>query len=555
MRPAPLPVLLLAISCKADPDPVEASWEGRNSGECSDDADNDGDGAFDCFDTDCAGAADCMDDGGGDDGGDEGGDDGGADSGDTADPEEELAAARAEAWEELVDHAQNWLDFYNVPGMAFAVVLDGELAYAKALGFNQYGGSSPVSTETSWRWNSVSKFHAAIGLVQAAEAGLVDLDASVRDVDPGIQLGSGYDTDSLTVHRAMTHTTALPDWWDTSCDTTLSEHWAGARWNLHAQNSDFYNYSNTGWSLAGHILEQSTGTDFVDYMQDEVLDAVGMETATFDVDRAVEGSYTIGTDGSDFYTPDLHDCGWLRPAGWLHGSVLDLARMAEALLAGGEGLVEGDAISTLTDHVLTYWSPNATYGYGLARWNFRGVDVVSHSGSGGGHRSFFLMVPEADFAVVIATNTTWWNPGTVAAEAMELFVETPQDTDDALVTPSSEWSQFTGTFYDPLYYGTLVVSQDSGDRLYIRFADGSDVDRRLYQESTQSFFYVYDGYYNYMRFVPDEDGEITWLVNRYFVGTLTDESTVAPRPRDEIIAAEAGLGQQEPRIPGWPGED
>ena len=46
-----------------------------------------GDGAFDCFDPDCAGAADCMDDGG-----DEGGDDGGADSGDTADPEEELRA-------------------------------------------------------------------------------------------------------------------------------------------------------------------------------------------------------------------------------------------------------------------------------------------------------------------------------------------------------------------------------------------------------------------------------------------------------------------------------
>lgn len=35
--------------------------EGMNPGECSDGADNDGDGAFDCMDSDCAGAPSCGD--------------------------------------------------------------------------------------------------------------------------------------------------------------------------------------------------------------------------------------------------------------------------------------------------------------------------------------------------------------------------------------------------------------------------------------------------------------------------------------------------------------
>ncbi len=42
------------------------STEGANPGECSDGADNDGDGAYDCDDTDCSGSPDCATDSGGD---------------------------------------------------------------------------------------------------------------------------------------------------------------------------------------------------------------------------------------------------------------------------------------------------------------------------------------------------------------------------------------------------------------------------------------------------------------------------------------------------------
>ena len=49
-----------AISCgdKSDDDDDDR-WEGQNAGECDDGADNDGDGAYDCNDSDCAGAPDC----------------------------------------------------------------------------------------------------------------------------------------------------------------------------------------------------------------------------------------------------------------------------------------------------------------------------------------------------------------------------------------------------------------------------------------------------------------------------------------------------------------
>ena len=54
-------VLALLLGCPADDDD-DAPGEGRNAGECSDGADNDGDGLFDCDDPDCAGAPSCADD-------------------------------------------------------------------------------------------------------------------------------------------------------------------------------------------------------------------------------------------------------------------------------------------------------------------------------------------------------------------------------------------------------------------------------------------------------------------------------------------------------------
>ena len=284
-------------------------WEGRYPGECSDGADNDGDGAFDCSDTDCAGSPECAPD-------DEPDDTGGDEPDDTGDDEEaELAAQRQASWEQLLADTETWMDMWWIPGVAFAVVLDGELAFATGMGTTTYGSAIPVQTDTVFRWNSVSKLHTGLALLQAAEEGLVDLDEPVTTYVPDVTLAGGYDTDSLTVRRAMSHTSALPDVWDTDCSVNLREYWRDVRWGLHAEDSRFFNYSNTGWSLAGRVLEAVTGESFEDRLHDRVLAPAGMTTASFRSADGMSGSYAIGYDGYDYYIPDLNECAAIAPAG------------------------------------------------------------------------------------------------------------------------------------------------------------------------------------------------------------------------------------------------
>ena len=56
-----LTVAMLGCGDKSETKPAEDEerWEGQYPGECSDEADNDGDGLFDCDDSDCAGAPNC----------------------------------------------------------------------------------------------------------------------------------------------------------------------------------------------------------------------------------------------------------------------------------------------------------------------------------------------------------------------------------------------------------------------------------------------------------------------------------------------------------------
>ncbi len=56
-----LTVVTLGCGDESEPKSTEdvERWEGQYAGECSDEADNDGDGLFDCDDSDCAGAPNC----------------------------------------------------------------------------------------------------------------------------------------------------------------------------------------------------------------------------------------------------------------------------------------------------------------------------------------------------------------------------------------------------------------------------------------------------------------------------------------------------------------
>ena len=498
------------------------NWEGKSAGACSDGADNDGDQAFDCSDSDCSGSPACAESGG-----------------------PALAERRQEAWEKLLERVSYEVEQEGVPGIGVAIVLDGELAFAGGVGVHQDSGANPVSGGMIFRWNSVSKMHTATAILKAQEAGLLGVDDPVTAYVPELEL-EGYEPEDISLRHLLTHTGALPDDWRTSCSNTsdegLASYFTNNSFTPLAQPGSFYNYSNTNWNLLGLVAERVYGLPFVDLMDEEVLEPTGMTNASFDVHEVVDGAYAIGIDRDySYYTPDLHDCARMRPAGWLHGSVVDLARSMELHLANGDGLLSEETVLAMRSQEPTGYPTGSTVGFGQFSYSYRGVDYVSHGGSGAGFRSQWSIVPDQGFGVAVAANASWADPYQLVEEAFDQFLDFEEGwVPENYQTDPATWVDYEGVFEDPSYWGTIEVYLDSDAKLRLTMLD-VEGEHRLYQAGFDEFFFVKDGSWYTLRFMRDESGVVQWMVNRYWVGSRSDEGTPIPGPAPSSAEEQANI--------------
>ncbi len=523
---------LLALSgCKDNDD--EPGWEGRHPGECDDGADNDGDGMFDCADSDCTNAPECL-----------------PDTGSGLD-QDELEAA----WNALLERVEYEVEQEGVPGVSVAVLVDGELAFAGGVGVHTYYGGSPVGSDTVYRWNSVSKMHTATAVLRAVEAGTASVDDPITDWVPEFSLNGGdYDPDDITLHHLLSHSSGIPDVWTTSCSDTsdggLEDYYTENLFELMGPPGAFYNYSNNNWNLLGLAAEGMYGLPFLELIDAEVLDPTGMSTGTFDANDAVEGPYAIGIDSDyDYYTPHLHDCAYMRPCTMLHGSVLDLAETARLHLADGDELLSEDTVQAMRSQLPTGYPDGSTVGWGQFTYSYRGVPYISHTGSGAGFRSQWSIVPEQGFGVVVVANASWADPYQLVQKAFDLFLEHDPDwTPESTQTDPESWTDYEGYYEDPNYWGSVKVEIGSDDKLSLTMLDLGGDSYRLYQYGGDTFFFVRFDYWYSLRFMRDENDEVAWMVNRYWVGTRQEVDSVAPGPAPSTEEARAWAWEHSGRL-------
>ncbi len=177
---------------------------------------------------------------------------------------------------------------YAVPGSVFAMVQDGKMLLAKGYGVADVETGRPVDPgQTLVRAYSVSKSFTATGAMQLVEAGQLSL---TENVNRYLQLFKLPDTfpEPVTLAHLLTHTAGF---FDTGNDSLL------ARGKLRTMSLGEWlkaylpprkkpvgaevQYSNFGTSLAGYLIEITSGLPYAQYMQQRVLDPLGMVTSSF----------------------------------------------------------------------------------------------------------------------------------------------------------------------------------------------------------------------------------------------------------------------------------
>lgn len=296
------------------------------------------------------------------------------------------------------------------PGLVVGIVREGELIYRRGFGMASLEHGRANTPATRMRIGSVSKHFTALLALLLAEEGRLDLDAPIRNYIPEL-VGPGGEPSArqLLQHRGGSRC---------YLDLGFIAHGLSRPplgWPLRAQvqqagrnfaPGEAMIYNNGGYHLVSLAIERVGGAPFEQQLEERLFNVVGMPDT-----QSVPNDHTITPGVATFHLPASRGR-WRRGLVWT-----DELR--------GEGAI----ISTVDDmlrwmaHLRTrhlFGSPASwaqlieqprdvdgapgVYALGLLVGQYRGLDVVHHSGVVSGGTAQMLQLPRDGLDVILMAN-------------------------------------------------------------------------------------------------------------------------------------------------------
>src|SRR5437660_5407627 len=103
-----------------------------------------------------------------------------------------------------------WLSEWKVPGMALAVVKDGEMIFARGFGKRNLDSGDAVTPQTIFAIGSSSKAFTAASLAMLVDEGKLNWDQPVREYIPFFKLYDSVASERITSRDLLIHSSGLP---------------------------------------------------------------------------------------------------------------------------------------------------------------------------------------------------------------------------------------------------------------------------------------------------------------------------------------------------------
>jgi CubicO group peptidase (beta-lactamase class C family) len=293
------------------------------------------------------------------------------------------------------------MEKHGIKGVSIAVVKGSQTVYLQ--GYGESGKGRPMSSQTPMYIGSTSKSITGLAIAQLVEAGKIDLAAPVRKYIPWFQVSDPNTSQIITVSHFVHHTSGLSEsGFKTRIPVNASLEQAVralADAEQTAAPGEEFQYFNTGYSVLAMIIESASGQSYESYIQANIFDPLGMTSTFTDPQQAAAHGLSQG------YTRLF---GIARPqsqphrryevsAGYIISTAEDMARFATAMKNRG---VYND-IRVLSDEGMRrLFVPVRGYGMG---WFIEG-DIIQHGGANETYKSFLVIYPDRDLAIVLLIN-------------------------------------------------------------------------------------------------------------------------------------------------------
>lgn len=311
---------------------------------------------------------------------------------------------------------------WRVPGVAVALVKDGQVLYLKGFGFRDAAQTLPVDTETLFRGASTTKAFCAALVAMLVDDGKLAWDAPVVTCLPELRFAGGDGYLSVSLRDMLSHRTGLPHhellWYH---NQTLTAQGLVARLpflELSAPLRAKYQYTNLMYALAGLVIERVTGQTWQAFAKARLFDPLGMSRVTLSApDMAQDANHAVGhtTRARQLLPIPLRHDPLLGLAGAVNASIGEYAKWVQLQLAqgqfGGRRLISTAGMAAMWEPlILTSDTPRAPdfqrghYGLGWRIDRYRDTLRVAHGGDLNGFTPRVVLLPQANAGLAIMVN-------------------------------------------------------------------------------------------------------------------------------------------------------
>ncbi len=330
--------------------------------------------------------------------------------------------------------ANRVMQTFDPPGMSI-VIVDGNQIQSHAYGVRKLGSAAPVDEHTIFPIGSNTKAFTAAALAILVDEGKLRWDDRVVDKLPGFRMYDAYASSEMTVTDLLVHRSGLglgegdlmifP-----TTDRSRTELVHDIRYlkPAHSFRAD-YDYDNVLYIVAGQLVEAVSGQRWEDFVQQHILDPLGMHDTQVSIDARVtdhaslhaRNSTPVRGVGKQAVLSTVMTGSVFAPAGALQVSAADMGRWLQLQLQHG-ALDDGKRVfSEAAAQAL--WTPQTlipidpapaalalaqpqfeAYALGLEVQDYRGHKIITHLGGVLGGISAVVIIPEKHAAFAIMLN-------------------------------------------------------------------------------------------------------------------------------------------------------
>lgn len=316
---------------------------------------------------------------------------------------------------------------WKVPGLAIAVVKDGQVILSQGYGYRDVEKKLPVTPKTLFAIGSITKSFTVSVLGMLADEGKLDWDKPVRTYLPDFQLHDPVATEHMTPRDLVTHRSGLPrhdGLWYNSGLTRMEMY---QRLRYLEPSKDFRNtwqYNNLMFMTAGILADHLANMKWEDIVRQRIFQPLGMTASNFSVNdsqKADDFALPYRNVKDEVKQVPFRNIDEVGPAGSINSNVEEMIRYVQFHINKGKQgdtqlLSEGNAEQMQTPQMVMPGTiqydelGHASYGMGFVVSSYRGHKLVEHGGGIDGFISLLSFMPRKKIGMIVLTNLSGNNP-------------------------------------------------------------------------------------------------------------------------------------------------